>query len=151
MLLSITDLVPAPPQPPRTSSRKTANPDLFKVHPPLPTQSGPIDEVEAADRSASAKDSGDLDKSKKWQPLTSVTAHLEDDNDPFSLGDDDEEKEREKADDLRKEDSDRLKASASKNAAQSTGGKPVLEENTTSDSAGVKDKIAEELLTGRKE
>ena len=41
---------------------------------------------------------------------TSVAPHPEDDNDPFSLGDDDEDKD--KGDDLRKEDSERLKESA---------------------------------------
>jgi hypothetical protein len=126
---------PPPAMPPRTSSRKAPNPDLFKSTPNAP--SGPIDEVDAADR-------GD-DKAKKWQPLTSVQPHPEDDNDPFSLGDDDD---GEKGEDLRKEDSARLKEKArnSISTGDATPGKPLEE----SEMSGTKNKDAEALLGGEK-
>ncbi|CAK3892659.1 CUE domain-containing 5 [Lecanosticta acicola] len=143
--LELRDDEAPPPQPPRTSSRKSANPDLFKsdVKPP---QSGPVDEVDAADRRSSSKDASEAEKNKKWQPLTSVAPHPEDDNDPFSLGDDDEDKE--KGDDLRKEDTERLKESAKNSASAGTAGdlKPQESEN----SGGVRDKAAEEILSGKK-
>ena len=108
--LELRDEEAPPPQPPRTSSRKAPNPDLFKAH-PKPPQSGPVDEVDAAERTglAAGQDAG---KAKKWQPLTSVAPHAEEDNDPFSLGDDDEEM-KEKGEEVRKEDTERLKESAS--------------------------------------
>ncbi|KAL2354037.1 hypothetical protein BJ546DRAFT_92061 [Cryomyces antarcticus] len=67
-------------------NRPLANPDLFKPT-PLAPQSGPVDEVDALYRSSTP-----TKKSAKWQPLTSVAPRPEsDDNDPFSLGDSDEE------------------------------------------------------------
>ncbi|EGP91456.1 unnamed protein product [Zymoseptoria tritici ST99CH_1A5] len=145
--LELRDDEAPPPQPPRTSSRKSANPDLFKPQ-PKPPQSGPVDEVDAADRKSTGNNASDTDKSKKWQPLTSVTPAPEDDNDPFSLGDDDEEKD--KTEDLRKEDSERLKTSARNSISADTSGsapKP-LEETETSNTG--RNKEAEELLTGKK-
>jgi len=135
----------APPQPPRTSSRKPTNPDLFKPQ-PKPPQSGPVDEVDAADRRVSAA-GGDAEKNKKWQSLTSVAPHPEDDNDPFSLGDDDEGND--KAEDMRKEDSDRLKEAARNSVSVGESGKsgPTLQE---SEQSGSKNKEAEELLSGKK-
>lgn len=142
---SFTDKVSAPPQPPRTSSRKTANPDLFKPQ-PKPPQSGPVDEIDAADRRLGAKDASDSDKAKKWQPLTSVAPNPEDDNDPFSLGDDEEDKE--KTDDLRKEDSERLKEAAHNSVSSSSG--DATRKPSESETDGTKDKEAEELLSGKK-
>jgi hypothetical protein len=135
----------APPQPPRTSSRKSANPDLFKPQ-PKPPQSGPVDEVDAADRRAAGNNASDADKSKKWQPLSSVAPAPEDDNDPFSLGDDDDEK----TEDLRKEDTERLKASARNSISAGTSGQTAkpLEETETSSTG--RNKEAEELLAGKK-
>lgn len=124
------------------------NPDLFKSQ-PKPPQSGPIDEVDAAERNTS-----DDPKAKKWQPLTSVAPHPEDDNDPFSLGDDDE---GEKGEDLRKEDSERLKEkarasiSASAGAGAGAGEGGLGEALQESERRGSKNKEAEELLAGKKE
>ena len=129
--------------PPRTSSRKAPNPDLFKAQ-PKPPQSGPVDEVEAAERRASASNAAESDKNKKWQPLTSVAPTPAEDNDPFSLGDDDEEKE--KGEELRQEDSERLKENARKSVSSGTGAALQLSESATS---GTKDKTAEELLAGK--
>ena len=151
--LELRDDEAPPPQPPRTSSRKAPNPDLFKSQ-PRPPQSGPVDEVDAAERSTSNA-AGDQEKSKKWQPLTSVTPHPEEDNDPFSLGDDDEEKEKEKekGEDLRKEDTERLKEQARNSISAGTGGEAAkaLEESGRSGSMGTKNAEAEELLSGKKE
>lgn len=106
-----------------------------------------MDEVDAAERRLSSKDASEADKSKKWQPLTSVAPHPEDDNDPFSLGDDDEDKD--KGDDLRKEDSERLKESArnSISAGESSKGLTPQESDTNN---GVRNKEAEEILNGKK-
>lgn len=115
------DIVLAPPQPPRR-----------------PPQSGAVDEVEHAERQ-----SQDTNKARKWQPLTSVAPHPEDDNDPFSLGDDDEKED--KAEDTRKEDSARLKEAARQSVSEGTGGK-AAEGLVESEKTGVKNADAEKLL-----
>lgn len=135
--LELRDDEAPPPMPPRTSSRKAPNPDLFKSSPTRQPPSGPIDEVDAAERAAAA--SGE-DKSKKWQPLTSVAPAPEEDNDPFSLGDDDD---GDKGEDLRKEDTERLKEKA--RTSVSEGRSNSLEASETS---GTKNKDAEALLGG---
>ncbi|EME49322.1 hypothetical protein DOTSEDRAFT_68186 [Dothistroma septosporum NZE10] len=143
--LELRDDEAPPPQPPRTSSRTKANPDLFKpgVKPP---QSGPVDEVDAAERRQSGKEA--TDKDKKWQPLTSVAPHPEDDNDPFSLGDDDDDKD--KNEDLRKEDTERLKESARNSVSAGTTGDNALKLRESETNGGVRNKEAEEILSGKK-
>jgi hypothetical protein len=78
--------------------------------------------------------------------LSSVAPAPEDDNDPFSLGDDDDEK----TEDLRKEDTERLKASARNSISAGTSGQTAkpLEETETSSTG--RNKEAEELLAGKK-
>lgn len=129
-----------------------ANPDLFKPT-PAPPQSGPVDEVDAMDRKLSHERSpGSAAKSAKWQPLTSVAPNPEtEDNDPFSVGDSDEEKES-KTKDVREADSNRLKQAASN--SMNAGGsdeqdKPTLTLGESRGSIGTKDKEAEALLTGK--
>ena len=141
--LELRDDEAPPAMPPRTSSRKSANPDLFKPQ-PKPPQSGPVDEVDAAERRTSGTDG---EKSRKWQSLTSVAPHPEEDNDPFSLGDDDDDKE--KTEDLRKEDTERLKekARSSVSAGAGEGGLEKLEPQE-SQTSGTKNKEMEELLSG---
>ncbi|KAK3672563.1 ubiquitin-binding protein cue5 [Recurvomyces mirabilis] len=139
--LELRDEEAPPPQPPRTSSRKSANPDLFKTQ-PKPPQSGPVDEVDAADRK-----SGDTGKARKWQPLTSVAPAPEEDNDPFSLGDD-EDDVREKTEDVRKEDTERLKKVASESTSADNASKNPLEESERSGSINAE---AAELLSGKKD
>ena len=140
--LELRDDEAPPPMPPRTSSRKSANPDLFKPQ-PKPPQSGPVDEVDAAERRVSAgKEEGD--KSKKWQPLTSVQPQPEEDNDPFSLGDDDEEG-KEKGEDLRKDDTERLKEKARTSVQMNAPPTLSPQESATS---GTKDKEMEKLMEG---
>ena len=133
--LELRDEEAPPPQPPRTSSRTAPNPDLFKSTPAPP--SGPIDEVDAAERSNSTGD----DKAKKWQPLTSVAPHPEEDNDPFSLGDDDD---GEKGEDLRKEDSARLKEAARTSIQAGTEASKGL---IASEQSGTKNAEMEKLLS----
>ncbi|KAL9091210.1 MAG: hypothetical protein Q9159_001505 [Coniocarpon cinnabarinum] len=139
---------------PKKPNRPLANPDLFKPTPPAP-QSGPVDEVDAlyshphpSDKRQPSPASGH--KSKKWQPLTSVAPAPEaDDNDPFSLGDSDEDKEEkqeEKKHDLRHEDSERLKKAAqSHENLDETKRRGSLQPTETH---GTKDKVAEDLLKG---
>jgi hypothetical protein len=126
--------------PPRRPPRPQANPDLFKPTPAVP--SGPVDEVDALYRQPTPPGNRGPSPSakggKKWQPLTSVApAPVGDDNDPFSLGDSDEEETR-KAD-LKPEDTLRLKKSAS----LSEGSKPELQE---ADKDGNNNREAEELM-----
>ncbi|OCK90307.1 uncharacterized protein K441DRAFT_579841 [Cenococcum geophilum 1.58] len=97
--------------------RPLANPDLFKPTPVAP-QGGPVDEIEALYRNPTPTHGqrqpspGTGGKTGKWQPLTSVVPHpVTDDNDPFSLGDSDEEEARTK--DTKVEDTERLKKMAS--------------------------------------
>lgn len=77
-----------------------------------------------------------------------------DDHDPFSLGDSDDEQEA-KTKDIKAEDTERLKKAAAeteandtKDAGSSTGPGPAEKER--SGSVGQKDKVAEELLAGKK-
>ncbi|KAF2083617.1 hypothetical protein K490DRAFT_51194 [Saccharata proteae CBS 121410] len=141
--------------PNRTSSRPAANPNLFKPTPP-PPQSGPVDEVEALYRQPTRQPSPGANKTKKWQPLTSVAPNPEvDDHDPFSLGDSDDEQDvKEKGPDVAPEASDRLKKTVSQSGrkasvADEAGVAP--REAERSGSVGQIDKKAQELLSGKKE
>ncbi|TKX23844.1 ubiquitin-binding protein CUE5 [Elsinoe australis] len=130
--------------PPPKPSRPHANPDLFKST-PAPPQSGPVDEVDAAERRATSPNNGS--NAKKWQPLTSVAAQPEpEENDPFSVGDSDDEKEL-KTKDTREADTQRLKDAARKSVSEGGDSAPKLQK---SEQEGTKDKTAEELLTGKK-
>ncbi|KAF2458958.1 hypothetical protein BDY21DRAFT_339409 [Lineolata rhizophorae] len=138
----------APPQ--QRTNRPIANPDLFKPTPTAP-QSGPVDEVDALYRAPTptqkSKSGAEQGKTKKWQPLTSVAPNPEgDDNDPFSLGDSDDDEA--KAKDIKADDSERLKRAASKSEPS---GDAKLEPQQRSGSMATKDKEAEEMLTGKKE
>ncbi|GAM86402.1 hypothetical protein ANO11243_044160 [Dothideomycetidae sp. 11243] len=130
--------------PPPKPARPAANPDLFKPT-PAPPQSGPVDEVDAAERRSAQGGGG---AQKKWQPLTAVAAQPEpDDDDPFSVGDSDDDKES-KTKDVREADTARLKEAARKSISEGggegTAGKPLEERKRGSIS--FKDKDAEELL-----
>lgn len=88
--------------PPRTSSRPLANPNLFKSgqdRRPSPAtnrkvsfQDGPPEEIKDMYSSASPAVTPAA-KSSKWQPLQSIDPSPVGDNDPFSLGDSDEERD----------------------------------------------------------
>ena len=136
----------APAQPPRTSSRLPTNPDLFKPQ-PKPPQSGPVDEVDAFDRKNPDPSSSTPNNAKKWQPLTSVAPNPEEDNDPFALGDEDDDVPNDKTEDLRKDDTDRLKNAARASISAESGEGAKLKP-TESEQSGTKNKDAEELLSG---
>lgn len=127
--------------PPRRPPRPSANPNLFKPTPAVP--SGPIDEVDNLyNQPTPPAESAQTKAGKKWQPLTSIApAPVGDDNDPFSLGDSDEEEARKT--DLKPEDTERLKKSASVSEQGGGSSKAVLEE---AGRQGTHDKEAEELL-----
>lgn len=129
-----------------SSQRRPLNdPNLYKVN-VAPPQSGPVDEVDAADRTSQAQPApGSAAKSAKWQPLTSVAPNPEaEENDPFSLGDSDDEKDS-KSKDLREADSARLKKAARDSISGESGDatRPMASEKSV---VGTKDKDAEEIL-----
>lgn len=127
-------------------NRPLANPDLFKPTPMSPPQSFPVDELGAPYLDPSLNVGGGRSGGKKWQPLTSIAPHpVDDDHDPFSLGDSDDEEARTK--DMRAEDTERLKKAAEgKSSPTGTG----LKEAGRSGSVGQKDAAAEALLTKSK-
>ena len=147
-------LTPQLAQPRASSSRNRplANPDLYKPN-VAPPQSGPVDEVDAIDRRNQRQPSpGAASKSAKWQPLTSIAPNPEsEENDPFSLGDSDDEKET-KTKDIRESDTARLKEAARKSVTSESADAPPkgLQPSERSGSSDVRDKDAEALLKGKK-
>lgn len=88
-------------------------------------------------------------KQSKWQPLSVVNPSPigETENDPFSLGDSEDEKEskdRVGGKEIRMEDTERLKQPAAEASPVSPIWKPEAAEMS-----GTKDKLAEEKLTGK--
>lgn len=87
--------------PPRKPQRPVANPDLFKSNPPAPNgrnvsfQTGPPDEIDDiySGISKTPKQQASAGRSSKWQPLSAVEPLAVAENDPFSLGDSDDDKE----------------------------------------------------------
>lgn len=97
--------------PPRTSSRPLANPNLFKPTSAMARKSqspgsgrkvsfqdGPPEEIEDMYSASRTKPSTTVQppsstKSSKWQPLSAVEPSPVTDNDPFSLGDSDDDKD----------------------------------------------------------
>ncbi|KAL2025414.1 hypothetical protein VTO58DRAFT_103639 [Aureobasidium pullulans] len=141
----------APSRASSSRNRPLANPDLFKAN-VAPPQSGPVDEVDAIDRRNQRQPSpSGASKSAKWQPLTSIAPNPEsEENDPFSLGDSDDEKET-KTKDTRESDTARLKEAARKSVTVESADAPKeLQASERSGSTNVRDKEAEALLTGKK-
>jgi len=81
---------PRPPRPVNQNLKKTSSPspDRRKVS----FQDGPPVEIDT-NHDSSGKRSSTGPKSSKWQPLTAVDPSPVVENDPFSLGDSDDEKE----------------------------------------------------------
>ncbi|KIX94307.1 uncharacterized protein Z520_10017 [Fonsecaea multimorphosa CBS 102226] len=93
--------------PPRTSSRPLANPNLFRpagVQGPdrrpspgtnrkVSFQDGPPEEIRDMYNASPKPAAASTTKSSKWQPLQSIDPSPVAENDPFSLGDSDEEKD----------------------------------------------------------
>ncbi|BDD55064.1 hypothetical protein MAP00_000618 [Monascus purpureus] len=95
--LELRDGEAPPSRPPR---RPLANPDLYKSSSPSPDrrkvsfQEGPPTEIGSSrDTPEPAKALSTGGRSSKWQPLTTVEPSPIGDNDPFSLGDSDDEKD----------------------------------------------------------
>lgn len=148
--------------PARRSTRPLANPDLFKPTPATPKtadgrkvsfQGGPPEDMDLYRNSpklgATVPPSG---KQSKWQPLSTVDPSPigEGENDPFSLGDSEDEKEskdRVGGKEVNMDDTDRLKKAAAEAMADSIG-EPARKPEA-SETVGTKDKIADEKLRGK--
>lgn len=151
--------VPSSAPPPRTS-RPLANPNLFKPTPSTPGtesrkvsfQAGPPTEIGGAGTAAQPeRRPSPAGKHSKWEPLKAVEPSPMTDNDPFSLGDSDDEREA-KSKDVRSEDTERLQKAAAEAMAEDIGkpgAKSGLEPTATSGPQGTRDREAEEILTGK--
>jgi hypothetical protein len=145
--------------PARRSTRPLANPDLFKPTPATPKlsdgrkvafQNGPPEDIYSTSPKMDAKDSSapSASKQSKWQPLSTVEPSPigETENDPFSLGDSEDEKEskdRVGGKEIKMDDAERLKRAAAEAMSDNIGEparKPELAETSRT-----KDKIVEKL------
>jgi len=125
--------------PPRTSSRPMANPNLFRSdsdrRKPSPMagrkvsfQEGPPEEIQdmyaASSKPPTIQTTSTPSKSSKWQPLSAVNPSPATENDPFSLGDSDDEKDA-KPIVLKDDEADKATVGAemSTNDAEETRGK----------------------------
>ncbi|KAL2076124.1 hypothetical protein VTL71DRAFT_1067 [Oculimacula yallundae] len=150
--------------PARRSTRPLANPDLFKPTPAAPKsndgrkvafQGGPPEEIDIygnSPRLGAKENTPPVTKQSKWQPLSTVDPSPigETDNDPFSLGDSEDEKEskdRVGGKEVRTDDADRLKKAAAE-AMNDSISQPARKPEPA-ETVGTKDKIAEEKLAGK--
>jgi len=150
--------------PARRTTRPLANPDLFKPTPAAPRtsdgrkvsfQGGPPEEIDIYGDSpkAGAKENAPpSSKQSKWQPLSTVDPSPigDTDNDPFSLGDSEDEKEskdRVGGKEIKMDDAERLKKAAAEAMADDIG-EPARKPEAAG-TVGVKDKIADDKLTGK--
>lgn len=144
--------------PARRSTRPLANPDLFKPTPAAPKssdgrkvsfQGGPPEDIDIYGNSpklAAKENAPPPGKQSKWQPLSTVDPSPmgDTDNDPFSLGDSEDEKEskdRVGGKEVKTEDAERLKKAAAEAMADNIA--------EPAETIGTKDKIADETLTGK--
>ena len=124
---------PNPPLPERKSSRPLANPNLFKssaIRKDSPSsgrkvsfQNGPPEEIKdmyAAGSGTLPARPASATKSSKWQPISTVDPSPVAENDPFSLGDSDEERDA-KPITLKDDDQQRLEKSTQEAMADSIG------------------------------
>jgi len=140
----------------RRTTRPLANPDLFKPSPSIPKADGRKVSFQSNDQediySASPKIPASVPgKQSKWQPLSNVAPSPmgENDNDPFSLGDSEDEKEskdRVGGKEIKQEDTERLKKAAAEAMAGSIS-EPARKPEPA-EVSGTKDKVAAEKLTG---
>lgn len=87
--------------PPKKPQRPLANPELFKPGSPATTarkvsfQAGPPEDIDSMypGSSPASKQQGPGGKPSKWQPLSAVEPSPVAENDPFSLGDSDDDNE----------------------------------------------------------
>jgi len=140
-------------QAPRRSTRPLANPDLFKPTPAIPKTSDgrkvafqSSNEEDIYTSSPKVSQAAPASKQSKWQPLSTVDpSPIEAENDPFSLGDSEDEKEskdRVGGVEIKTSDAERLKKAAAESNPVEPDKKPEPAETS-----GTKDKVAEETLT----
>lgn len=143
------------------STRPLANPDLFKPTPMVPKAEGrkvsfqprPIEDLDIYGGSpANEPSTTSVPKPSKWQPLSAVAPSPmgETDNDPFSLGDSEDEKEskdRVGGKEIRMEDGERLKKAAAEAMSENIGEPERKPE--AAETVGTKDKTADEKLAGK--
>lgn len=129
--------------PPRTSSRPTANPNLFKSDRRASSkgsgrkvsfQEGPPEEIRdmysasPKPQSTTVQTTGTASgKSSKWQPLSAVEPSPVGENDPFSLGDSDDEKDA-KPITLKDAESDKTNIGAEASVKESDSKKATVED-----------------------
>jgi hypothetical protein len=152
------------PAPVRHSTRPLANPDLFKPAPAPPKssdgrkvafQSGPPEDMDlyrTSPRIGAKDNAAPSGKQSKWQPLSTVDPSPigEHDNDPFSLGDSEDEKEskdRVGGKETKMDDAERLKKAAAEAMADNIG--ELARKPEPAETVGTKDKIADEKLTSK--
>jgi hypothetical protein len=146
------------------STRPLANPDLFKPTPAAPRssdgrkvsfQGGPPEEIDiyrTSPKLGAKENAPPVSKQSKWQPLSTVDPSPigEAENDPFSLGDSEDEKEskdRVGGKEIKMDDAERLKKAAAEAMADNIG-EPARKPEPA-ETVGTKDKIADEKLTGK--
>lgn len=126
-IISLTSIGP----PPKKPQRPLANPDLFKPNSPAASdrkvsfQNGPPEEMDDL-YSGSSKPSRQQvpsGKSSRWQPLSAVEPSPVAENDPFSLGDSDDDKDS-RVKDNRSDEAERLQPSTVEAMAGSVGDNP---------------------------
>lgn len=115
-----------PPRPPRP----LANPNLYKTSSPSPDrrkvsfQEGPPTEIggNLYDASEPARRSSPAGgKPSKWQPLSTVDPSPIGENDPFSLGDSEDEKDAKPKDQNPSEEGERIKKATAEAMAADVG------------------------------
>ena len=121
--------------PQRRSTRPLANPDLFKPTPTVPKsdsrkvsfQERPPEDIgsykPSPNISSQDRQPSPAGKASKWQPLSAVDPSPITDNDPFSLGDSDDDREA-KAKDIKSEDTERLKKATAEAMSEEVGPGP---------------------------
>jgi hypothetical protein len=146
------------------STRPLANPDLFKPTPAAPKssdgrkvafQGGPPEEIDiyrTSPKVAAKENAPPVGKQSKWQPLSIVDPSPigEVENDPFSLGDSEDEKEskdRVGGKEIKMDDAERLKKAAAEAMADNIA-EPARKPEPA-ETVGTKDKIADEKLSGK--
>jgi len=125
--LTLTHKAAPPPRP----ARPLANPDLFKTKTSSPSpdrrkvsfQEGPPEQINRYDTPESAKRTPSTgSRNSKWQPLSTVEPSPVGENDPFSLGDSEDERDT-KNKDLSSDEAERAKKATEAMKADNTAGK----------------------------
>ncbi|KAH0565834.1 hypothetical protein GP486_000756 [Trichoglossum hirsutum] len=137
---------------PRRSTRPLANPDLFKPTPVAPRTSSNPRKVSFQDDTESdslyrAPPPATTSKQSKWEPLSSLDPSPVVD-DPFSLGDSDEERDS-KSKDAKGDDPERLREATAAAMAEEIGHNGRSEPQVKLGSAEIGDKGAQDKSTAK--